>query len=293
MQLRRLIFIALCGGGLWLITAQAAVAQTPVLAQAEPEAAELDIKEMIQAGGYVGYIILGLSIAMIALIFEHLISIRHATLMPHGLAEEAHRLVGLQQYAQAEQQCKLQPSFLGYVISAGLAEVEMGYSAVEKAVEDASMEQAARLFRKIEYLSVIGTLAPMLGLLGTVWGMILAFMEFEAKANPQVSELAPGIYRALVTTFLGLSVAVPALAAFAIFRNRVDELVAESTLMAEHVFTKYKRTVAQRRVQKKKVVEAGSQSAAPPPSTAAPPPTAQPPTPPTPTNGNSGDATTS
>lgn len=227
----------------------------PTLAQDETVTSKLNAKELIQAGGYVGIIILGLSVAMIALIFEHLLSIRRGTLMPHGLAEEAHRLVGLQQYAQAEQQCKLQPSFLGYVISAGLAEVEMGYSAVEKAMEDASMEQAARLFRKIEYLSVIGTLAPMLGLLGTVWGMILAFMEFEIKANPQVSELAPGIYRALVTTLLGLSVAVPALAAFAIFRNRVDELVAESTLMAERVFTKYKRVIAVRRnrAQKKQV----------------------------------------
>lgn len=67
----------------------------------------------------------------------------------------------------------------------------------------------------------------MLGLLGTVWGMILAFMEFEQKANPQVSELAPGIYKALVTTLQGLCVAIPALAAFAHFRNRIDQLVAD------------------------------------------------------------------
>ena len=151
------------------------------------------------------------------------------------------------QYKQAEQECKLRPSFLGYVLGAGLAEVSMGYPAVEKAMEDASVEQAARLFRKIEYLSVIGTVAPMLGLLGTVWGMILAFMEFETKANPQVSQLAPGIYHALVTTFQGLCVAIPALAAYAFFRNRVDELVAQSTLMAEHVFVNFKRAGGQKR----------------------------------------------
>ncbi len=285
MHARRLAAILFLGGCLYLITAQ------PALAQENPETARRSFKELVQDGGYVGFIIIGLSVAMIALVFEHLLSIRRAALMPHGLAEEAHRLVGLQQYAQADQQCKLQPSFLGYLISSGLAEVEMGYSAVEKAVEDASMEQAARLFRKIEYLSVIGTLAPMLGLLGTVWGMIEAFMEFEAKANPQVSELAPGIYRALITTFLGLSVAVPALAAFAIFRNRVDELVAESTLMAEHVFTKYKRNIAQRRLRQKKQVETGSKSADEKSVPAAPiqvqPVTSLPPQP-EPTNGNSG-----
>ena len=94
--------------------------------------------------------------------------------------------------------------------------------------------------RKVEYLNVIGTLAPMIGLLGTVWGMIQAFMEFQTQATPSVSEFAPGISFALVTTLMGLSVAIPALAAFAILRNRVDELVSETSLMAEQVFNGYK-----------------------------------------------------
>ena len=213
--------------------------------QDQPAAAaprQLDVMEMLRAGGTIGFIIMGLSVAMIAMLVEHLLTIRRATLMPAGLAEEVHRLISIGNFKQAEQECKARPSFVGYVLGAGLAEVGTGYSAVEKAMEDASMQQAARLFRKLEYFTVIGTTAPMLGLLGTVWGMILAFMEFEAKANPQVSELAPGIYRALVTTLQGLCVAIPALAAYAMLRNRVDELVAESTLLAEHVFSNVKRT---------------------------------------------------
>jgi biopolymer transport protein ExbB len=216
-------------------------------AEGAPQARQINFAEMIEAGGVIGYIIIALSVAMIALIIEHAVSIRRGTLMPPGLAEEVHRLIAAGQYKQAEQECKLRPSFLGYVLGAGLAEVSMGYPAVEKSMEDASVEQAARLFRKIEYLSVIGTVAPMLGLLGTVWGMILAFMEFETRANPQVSQLAPGIYHALVTTFQGLCVAIPAMAAYAFFRNRVDELVAQSTLMAEHVFVNFKRAGGQRR----------------------------------------------
>lgn len=210
-------------------------------------AAQLDLRELFRAGGVIGLIIAALSVAMVALIVEHLLTIRRRALMPDGLAEEAHSLIQQGLFKQAEQRCRERPSFLGYVLSAGLAEVGLGYSAVEKAMEDASTEQAARLFRKIEYLSVIGTIAPMLGLLGTVWGMILAFMEFELKANPQVAELAPGIYKALVTTLLGLGVAVPALASFAIFRNRIDELVAEASLLAEHVFADFKRSLAARR----------------------------------------------
>ncbi|HAA62654.1 MAG TPA: MotA/TolQ/ExbB proton channel family protein, partial [Planctomycetaceae bacterium] len=179
--------------------------------------------------------------AMVALIVEHMLTIRRKALMPTGLADSVGSLLSAGRFTEADQLCRERPSFLSAVLAEGLAEAPLGYAAVEKSMEDASAEQAARLFRKIEYLSVIGTIAPMLGLLGTVWGMIVAFQEFATKINPPVSELAPGIYQALVTTLMGLGVAVPALAAFAIFRNRIDELVAESSLMAEHAWADFKR----------------------------------------------------
>jgi biopolymer transport protein ExbB len=235
-----LVAVLLCGFSLSAF-AQSPPAGTAGIADEAEEKTGPGVREMIQAGGLVGYIIVGLSLTMVALIVEHILSIRRKTLMPPGLAEEVHRLIGEQKYQQADQSCRMNPSYLSRVLGAGLAEVSLGYSSVEKAMEDSGAEQSSRLFRKIEYLSVIGTIAPMLGLLGTVWGMILAFVEFESKANPQVSELAPGIYKALVTTLLGLGVAVPALAAFAIFRNRIDELIAEASLLAEQVFADFKR----------------------------------------------------
>lgn len=207
----------------------------------------LNLREMLAAGGAVGYVIVVLSFVMVALIVDHLLTIRRPTLMPPGLAEEIHRCLAERRVADARTYCEQHPGFLARILRAGLDEIGLGYSNIEKAMEDAAVEQSARLFRRIEYLSVIGTLAPMLGLMGTVWGMIQAFLEFELKANPQVSELAPGIYRALITTLLGLGVAVPALAAFAVFRNRVDELSAETTLMAEHVFADYRRSLLKRR----------------------------------------------
>ena len=202
-----------------------------------------DIGELVRAGDVIGYVIIALSVAMIALIVEHLLSIRRNALMPRDLCEDVHQLLQQRQLAQARQVCLESDSFLGHIVSSGLTEVNLGYEAVEKAMEDASTEQSARLYRKIEYLSVIGTIAPMLGLLGTVWGLMNAFQQFELKSNPQVSELAPGIYRAMVTTLMGLTVAVPALASFAIFRNRIDGLVAETCLEAERVFVDYKRTL--------------------------------------------------
>mgnify|MGYP000312524956 CR=1 FL=1 len=208
---------------------------------------KIELRQLFHDGGVIGYIICGLSLAMVALIIEHWLTIRRGTLMPARLAEDAHRLILQGQFKAAEEVCRQRPSFLADLLIAGLAEIELGYAAVEKAMEDAAAQQTARLLRKIEYLSVISTVAPMLGLMGTVWGMILAFMEFERKANPQVSELAPGVYKALITTLFGLVVAVPAIAAFAYFRNRVDELVAQSSLLAEQIFADYKRAVAARR----------------------------------------------
>jgi len=207
----------------------------------------LDLREMLRAGGAVGYLIVMLSLVMVALIADHVMNIRRSTLMPPGLAEEVHRCLAERNFDEAKKRCQEHTSFLARVLHAGLDEIGVGYNAVEKAMEDAAAEQMARLYRRIEYLSVIGTIAPMLGLMGTVWGMIQAFLEFELKANPQVSELAPGIYRALITTLLGLGVAVPSLSAFAIFRNRIDELVAEATLLAEHVFADYRRALQMRK----------------------------------------------
>ena len=213
----------------------------PPLAAAGEAAAALDARELLEAGGVVGLVILALSVAMVALIVGQVLGVRRGSLIPKGLAEEAHGLVGRQRFREADELARRRGGLLGRLVSAGVGAAPRGYDAAEKAMEDAAAEHAARLTRRAEYLSVIATVAPMLGLLGTVWGMMLAFSEFSSKANPQVSELAPGIFRALVTTLLGLGVAVPAVASFALLRNRIDELVAEAAGVAEHVFADLRR----------------------------------------------------
>ena len=201
------------------------------------------VMEIVKAGGLIGLLIMLLSIAAMALIIEHVMTIRAGVLMPPGLAEDVRAELAAGRLAEADERCRTEPSFLAHVLGAGLAESDGGWAAIEKATEDATAEQSARLFRKIEYLSVIGNIAPMMGLLGTVVGMIFAFREV-AEA-PQVAtraaDLAEGIYLALVTTVEGLIVAIPSLAAFAVFRNRVDHLVAEATYVAQHVLAPLKR----------------------------------------------------
>lgn len=207
----------------------------------------LSPRELLAAGGMIGYVIMFLSFLMVALIVDYFLTIRRTTFIAPGLAEEVHKLLAERKLSEATQLCEKQPGFLGRVLFAGLQESQLGYSVIEKAMEDTAAEHSARCYRRIEHLSVISTLAPMLGLMGTVWGMIQAFMEFEMKANPQISELAPGVYKALVTTLLGLAVAIPATGALAFFRSRVEELSMEATLLASHVFSDFRRATQLRR----------------------------------------------
>jgi biopolymer transport protein ExbB len=198
--------------------------------------------ELIAAGGWVGYTILLLSVVAVSLAIEQLLTIRRKMLLPPGLAEKVRDLLRAGQVAQADQACKLQPSVLGRVLQAGISELDGGWPVVEKAMEDAVAEQSARLYRKAEYISVIGNIAPMLGLLGTVMGMIEAFsMVASSQGAARAADLARGIYLALVTTVEGLIVAIPALGAFAIFRNRIDGLIAEVAYVAQHVFAPLRR----------------------------------------------------
>ncbi len=223
----------------WMVSHPAA-AQTAPDTEVTPPASSF--VTVLFSGGPVGIVILlvllSLSVVAAYLIFDHLITIRRRDLLPEGLADQVRQALTGGDVAAAQRICSERPSMLSFVLAHGLSEMEFGWSSVEKSLEDALAEQAARLYRKIEYLSVIGNIAPMVGLLGTVTGMIIAFQKVAATQGlASAPQLAEGIYQALVTTVGGLIVAIPAIGAFAIFRNRVDQLVAEAAFSAQHVFT--------------------------------------------------------
>ena len=220
-------------------------AMFPLLQETEPEAGK-GFFEIIFSGGIFGVLIivvlLLLSILSAYLIIDHLLTVRRKDLMPEGLGEHVRQALGNGNVAEAQTACRENPSFLSFVLMHGISELEFGWNSVEKSVEEALSEQAARLFRKIEYLSVIGNLAPMVGLLGTVIGMIVAFQSVAAtQGTASAPQLAEGIYQALVTTVGGLLVAIPSIGAFAVFRNRIDQLVAEAAFQAQHVFSPLRR----------------------------------------------------
>jgi len=208
---------------------------------------QLDLGALIRAGGLIGYLIIGLSVALVALLIQHLVTLRREAIMPRSIAEQLQKLISGGQLQQAEQLCKQNPNYMTDMIRAGLQEAPFGYDALEKSMEDTAVEHAGRLLRKIEYLSLIGALGPLLGLMGTVWGMIQAFAEFAEKANPSPSDFAPAISEALVTTFFGLCVAVPALAAYAWFRNRIDELSSETAILCEYLVAPLRRSLREKK----------------------------------------------
>ncbi len=252
-----LTILTLCATNICL--ASTAWAQT---GDAEPaaEPASQGFFSIIFSGGIVGISIMlllfALSLTAAYLVFEHLMTIRRNELMPEGLSDQVRQALQAGRLGEADQTCRERPSLLSFVLLNGLSEIDGGWSAVEKAMEDATAEQSARLFRKIEYLSVIGNIAPMVGLLGTVTGMIIAFQRVASTQGAAgAADLAEGIYQALVTTVGGLLVAIPSLGAFAVFRNRLDQMVAEAAYLAQHAIAPLKR-----------------RRAAQPPRAAAPPP---------------------
>lgn len=202
--------------------------------------------EIVLSGGPIGLVILlvllGLSVATLYLIFDHLTTLRRTEVLPPGLGEAVRQALLRGEPAEAEDRCRRVPSVLAYTLLSGLAEADGAWHQIEKAVEDAMAEQSARLVRRIDYLAGIANIAPMVGLLGTVTGMIFAFRQVAVtQGDAGASDLAEGIYQALVTTVGGLIVAIVAVAAFTLFRNRIDALMAEVAHQAAQALAPLRR----------------------------------------------------
>jgi len=191
------------------------------------------------------FAIFGCSITAIALIIEHGMTIRRIVLLPELSVAQIKTMFDERRFREALEFCQADPSFVSGVVHAGLIEAANGYEAMERAMGDAAEERTSRLYRKIEYLNLLGNISPMLGLFGTVYGMMNAFGRIASmggKANPE--DLAEGILLALVSTFAGLLVAIPALAAYAIYRNRIEQLSMEAALVAGELLANFKPTAA-------------------------------------------------
>lgn len=182
-----------------------------------------------------------LSVVSVTLTIRFAMQHRRASIMPEETREEIEELLAQKKFRDAIDYANSDPSFLGQVTSAALSEAPNGYGAMERAVEEAGDAETTRMLRPIELLNVLGNIAPMMGLFGTVYGMIVAFQSLVSSGGqPDPKELAAGISTALVTTLWGLVVAIPALAGYALVRNKVDALTSEALMVAEEIISTFK-----------------------------------------------------
>jgi biopolymer transport protein ExbB len=202
--------------------------------------------DSIIAGGWIGAVIILLSMVAVGLVIEHAITIRKQRLMPDAILDPLQDLIAHGDIAGATKYCQ-EPQNYCLATDVALAALEryqsseFGFADYKAAAEEAGEDNTARLYRKIDYLNVIGVVAPMLGLFGTVAGMIEAFNIIAAVKAPEPAQLAGSISMALVTTWLGLIVAIPSLVAFSFFRNKIDSLVSECGKRVERMLTPLSR----------------------------------------------------
>jgi len=186
-------------------------------------------------GPLVWFVLLPLSLAAISLIVQFFLLIRRDKLAPGNLADRMEQLAKQGGVQPALAVLEKNDSVLARTLRAALNELNNNSRTVaENAAAEMLEQETTTLLRKIEWLNIIGNVSPMIGLFGTVWGMINAFDLVHAGQEPD-QILAGGISVALVTTWWGLIVAIPALAAYGSLRNRVDSLSAEIAVTTENV----------------------------------------------------------
>lgn len=201
----------------------------------------LSLWDNIKAGGITEALILLLSVVAMALAIQNAVELRRDRQVPPHVLQELEGLVGEQNYDEAIDLCEREDNFLCNVMANALAKIGNGYERMVEAAGEGVEENASILNNRLMYLSLIASVAPMLGLLGTVVGMIQAFNVIAALrgvANP--ADLAEGISKALITTATGLYVAIPTLIIYMAFRNRVIRITQEVTVIAGELLDNFR-----------------------------------------------------
>lgn len=199
----------------------------------------------IMGGGGIGFLFLIpieiASIATFAFTIEHFVNINRDKLVPPELVVELETLLDEEQYEEAMNLCEASKNYLTSIVGAAIAKVGEGYEAMVDAAGGATDEQNLKLQHKITWLPLLGNVGPLMGLFGTVTGMVMAFTQIAmSTGSPSPQELAMGIFTALVTTVWGLLVAIPATFFTFIFKIRVQKLSFELSAVAMDIVDRFK-----------------------------------------------------
>jgi len=185
--------------------------------------------QLIRTGGITMFPLGILSFLMVTFIIQNFISLKEKTLLHTEMLPELVDLMLQKRVKDALIYCRKHPSMFTNTFAAGLERCikgDVNFAKVHEAVEEASVEQTTQLMKPIDYLSIIGATSPMLGLLGTVMGMIKAFQTMGSQGMGKPEVLAGNIGEALITTATGLIIAIPAMAFYFYFKKRFDKTLA-------------------------------------------------------------------
>jgi biopolymer transport protein ExbB len=182
-------------------------------------------------------VFLFLSIGLVALVVLLAMELRMGAAIPAGFVEDFTETVNKRRFKEAYEMAKEDGSFLGRVLTTGMSRLQYGIDDAREAAFNMVDSVKAGKDQLVTYLATIGTLGPMLGLVGTVWGMILSFRTLSEGGNPNAARLAGGISHALVVTLVGVALSVPAIFCHAFFSNRLTRISNETAGVADDLLT--------------------------------------------------------
>ena len=196
-------------------------------ADADANVQRLSFLEMLGKGGWFMLPLGACSLLGMAIAIERFFALRRSRVSPDGYVDQVAGAYGRKaETAAALEYCRVNDCPVGRILAAALRRLPRGEEAVEAAIADAGAVEVAGLRRNFRLLYGVSTVAPMIGLVGTVWGMIQAFQVASSQGLGQAEKLAEGIYIALITTFAGMLIAIPVLIFYFYFLSRIEVLVS-------------------------------------------------------------------
>lgn len=207
--------------------------------------------DLLRTGGPVLIAIVLVSLYALYVFFERFFKLAKERVDADALMAKVNAAVRERDLELALTACERHGGPVARVIKAALLRLPYGRSAVEAAFQEASLQEEQRLTRGLRPLATIAQTAPLLGLLGTVTGMIIAFSEISREGTGNPAALADGIGQALVTTAAGLIVAIPVLIGQSYLANRVDNILLEIDRRREELMGNVVEAVASRREEKR------------------------------------------
>lgn len=191
-------------------------------------------------GWFWGPAFLLVSFILVALIMMNLLQVRRDVLLPAQFVEEFEQKLNAKDFQGAYEYARGDDSFVARVLASGMSRLSRGYEEAVEGMQEAGEDENMALEHRLSYVALIGTIAPMMGLMGTVQGMISSFDKIAMSAvSPKPSELADGISTALVTTLIGLVLAIPAMVFHSILKNRVQRMVLEIGMVSESLMGRF------------------------------------------------------